>query len=142
MEPALERKMLQGFLGGVVALSTVIGALVLVTGTDAARWIFDIEFNNVKNFTELDSSLRFFGAIFLSNAAIIAWSIPRIERAAPVIQIAAGGLVLGAVGRLISAADEGWPNAAATILMALEASVLIAAVWQLRISRLFRRAEG
>lgn len=137
MTPSLERRLLQGFVGGVAGFVAVLAGLIFLTGTDAARWLFDIEFVDVENFAELDSSLRFFGAIFLSTAAILAWSIPRIERADPVLQIAAGGLVLGAAGRLISAVDEGWPSATTTGLMVLEASVLLPALWQLRVKRLF-----
>lgn len=48
--------------------------------------------------------------------------------------------MLGAGGRLISAVDEGWPNAVTTVLMILEASVIVVVFWQLRIKRLHSRA--
>ncbi len=128
-----ERMMLQGFIAGVAALAAAISVLVFIFGTDAARWLFDIEFVQVDNFAELDSSLRFFGAIFLSAAVLLVWSIPRVESSGAVLRIVAGGFVLGAIGRLISAADEGWPNTVATTLLALELSVIAVPLWQWRV---------
>lgn len=135
MNPARERRILQVAVAGIAAFTGSLGATVVIAGSDVATWIFGVEYVEVENFAELDSALRFFGALFLGIAAIFAWSIPRIERAAPVFQIAAAAMVLGAVGRLISAAEHGWPNAPATVLIALEASLLLFAVWQLRVQR-------
>lgn len=135
MTPERERRLLQWGVAGLVAFVAPLAGLIVVAGADVATWVFGVEYVEVENFAELDSSLRFFGAIFLGIAGIFAWSIPRIERASPVFQIAGGAMVLGAVGRLISAIDEGWPNAAATTLMVIEASVLLFALWQLRVQR-------
>lgn len=139
MRPEQERRLLQWGVAGLVAFIVPLASLVVIAGSDVATWVFGVEYVEVENFAELDSALRFFGAMFLGIGAIFAWSIPRIERAAPVFQIAAGAMVLGGMGRLISAVDEGWPNAPATTLMVLEWSVLLFALWQLRVQR---RAEA
>jgi len=135
MTPERERRLLQWGVAGLVAFTAPLGALILLAGADVATWIFGVEYIEVENFAELDSALRFFGALFLGIAGVFAWSIPRIERAAPVFQIVSAAMVLGAVGRLISAIDVGWPNAPAVTLMVLEASVLGFALWQLRVQR-------
>lgn len=139
MRPAQERRLLQWGVAGLVAFIVPLASLVVIAGSDVATWVFGVEYVEVENFAELDSALRFFGAMFLGIGGIFAWSIPRIERAAPVFQIAAAAMVLGGVGRLISAIDEGWPNAPATTLMVLEWSVLLFALLQLRVQR---RAEA
>jgi hypothetical protein len=133
VDPARERRLLQWYLAGLVAFTATLAGLIFLFGGRAAGWLFGVEFVEVTNYAELDSSLRFFGALFLGVSAIIAWSIPRIERADPVVTIAAGAIALGATGRLLSAAVEGWPNAAATTLMLLEAPVIVVPLWQRRI---------
>jgi hypothetical protein len=84
MEFSLERRLLQWYLGGLVVFTFVFAGLIFLFGAKVAEWVFGVEFIQVENFAELDSSLRFFGAVFLSVAVLLAWSIPRIERADPV----------------------------------------------------------
>lgn len=138
MDPTKERRLLQYIVGTMAGFVATLGGLVFFTGARVATWVFDVEFIEIENFAELDSSLRLFGAIVLGVAGVMAWSVPRIEQADPLIQIAAGSLVLGALGRLISAIQHGWPNTAATVLMILEASALVVFVWQPRVKRLYR----
>src|SRR4030095_6009075 len=88
------------------------------------------------------------------ESALLRCGLPQRRRAAGVVYSAdrasgprpltswREGIVLGAVGRLISAGVEGWPNPATTVFMLLEASVIVVPLWQRRIKGRYAASGG
>jgi hypothetical protein len=84
----------------------------------------------------LDSSLRFFGGVWLALGLAMAWLVPRIGREGPLFATLWGAVFVGGIGRLVSMASVGvppWPFVALTAFELLAGPAFVA--WQRRVAR-------
>lgn len=72
---------------------------------------------------------RFFGAIFAGHGLAWIWAARQAPIPAAVVRVLAGVFLLGALGRVLSIAVEGWPHGFQTGLMALELALAPVYFW-------------
>lgn len=68
----------------------------------------------------VDSRERFYGAIFLGYGLAWVWAARQVPVPVRLVRFLAGIFLLGAVGRLISVVDRGWPQGFQTALTVIE----------------------
>jgi hypothetical protein len=84
----------------------------------------------------LDSQIRFFAATWLGVGIILYWMIPSIDRQTTLFRLLMGGIFLGGVGRISSAALVGIPPVHFIAAIVLElVGVPILVLWQSALSK-------
>ncbi len=68
----------------------------------------------------VDSRERYYGAIFLGYGLAWVWAARQTPIPGRLIQFLAGIFALGAVGRVVSIIDRGWPQWFQTVLTVIE----------------------
>ncbi|MFJ9946550.1 DUF4345 domain-containing protein [Kitasatospora sp. NPDC091207] len=77
----------------------------------------------------IDSLGRFFGAVFAGYGLAWIWAARQAPIPAAVVRVLAGVFLLGALGRVLSIAVEGWPHGFQTGLMVLELALTPVYFW-------------
>jgi hypothetical protein len=122
------RRGLQIFLAVLGAISVVAGASALLAG--ASQVIGERAVSN-----NVDSEFRFFAAWYVVAGVLLLRAIPGVEREGPTIRLIAAGLLLAAVGRVLSLASVGTPHSWYIVLMGIEFVLPVVIVpWQLAVS--------
>ena len=83
---------------------------------------------------ELDSNYRFFATIWFGAGLVLAWIVPRVERATTPLRAVCGVVFLGGLARCLSIVLQGMPApmfVAFTVLELVAPPILI--LWQNRI---------
>lgn len=128
----MERRALQLILG-VLSLIPLIG-VVIGFGPGVAFFFPD---GAAPPPVDLDNQFRYLSGVYAAVTLGIWYTIPRVdERLAP-LRIVATGVILGAVGRLLSMRARGLPDDPTMIGgVALEAGVVpLLLLWQTRLHR-------
>ena len=127
----MSRRTLQITSGLLGVIPVVTGALTMMGLADPIYAAVGLPANAL-----LDSSLRFFGGLWLVLGLALFWLIPRIERETALFRVLWLMIFAGGVGRLLSMAFVGtppWPFIGFTLLEIAGAPFFI--VWQARLAR-------
>lgn len=123
---------LQIVLRVLAAVPILTGGLNLLMGAASLR-LLDATFSTITPL--IDTEIRFFGAIWLMVGIILYWLIPNIEKHTVLFRLLLGGIFLGGIGRLLSAATVGIPPPLFIGLIALELVWMpLLFLWQSRIA--------
>jgi hypothetical protein len=128
----MERRFLQVILG-LLSLIPLLGLALIWTRGAAAFGALESAVP-----TALDNQLRYLAGVYFGTVTIpLWWAIPRIETRSQALAVAATGVFLGGIGRLVSMAQVGSPGDA-SMLVGLVLELVVAPlllVWQRRIAR-------
>ena len=134
----MERRFFQAVLG-LLSLIPLIGAAIAI-GPGPAFFVEDPAAIPV----DLDNQWRYLSGVYLAVTLAIWWTLPRVETRIAPLRIAAAGVMLGGVGRLISIFHRGPPDDPSMLAgLFLELGVVpLLLVWQGRMLRLHSVAHA
>jgi hypothetical protein len=120
---------------GLVGLLTVLGGVATFEGVrgvvQGARQV--VAGGPVS--ANVDSEYRFYSAWFAVFGALLLGAARRPEQETRLVRAAAGGCLLGAAGRVVSARTAGRPHPSQRLLMAIELVLPAVLVpWQARVA--------
>jgi len=128
----MERRALQGVLA-VLSLIPLLG-LWLIWLQGPGYFLGD---SGVSIPSSLDNQLRYLAGVYFGTVTLtLWWAIPRIEARSEAVTIAAVGVFLGGIGRLVSIASVGMPGDP-SMLVGLVLELVVApllVLWQRRIA--------
>ena len=128
----MERRALQIVLGALSLVPLLVLGLVWSGG---ARVLFAGQPANVP--ASLDNQLRYLAGVYFGTVTLtLWWALPRIEERHEAVRLAAMGVFLGGIGRVVSIASVGLPEypamRAAMVLELVAAPLLV--LWQRRVA--------
>jgi hypothetical protein len=138
----MNKRVLQTVLAILGLIPILTGGLDLILGARSLRVVGSSMPLDTLNDVVLDSEIRFLAAIWLGVGIILYWIIPSIDRQTTLFRLLMGGIFLGGIGRISSAALVGIPPVQFIVVIVLElVGVPILVLWQLALSRSNRLTE-
>lgn len=130
------RRALQLTLGALAAVPLASGLAGMVLGASA------LPGDDSRVAASLDSEYRFASAFWAACAPALWWSLPRVEREAPLLRAVCGTVALGGVGRLLAWRASGRPHPVFVAALALELVGMPAVLaWQGRLAAAYERSR-
>jgi hypothetical protein len=131
----VSRVRLQALLAALGAVATVAGARGVLKGSSEV-----IEGGPVS--ANVDNEYRFYAAWYHVMGLLVLRAARQPESETAIVRICAGGLLVGACGRILSIRTLGQPHALQKVLMGLEFAIPVVIVpWQMRVAREVRKAS-
>jgi hypothetical protein len=138
----MNKRVLQTVLAILGLIPILTGGLDLILGARSLRVVGSSMPLDTLNDVVLDSQIRFLAAIWLGVGIILYWIIPSIDRQTTLFRLLMGGIFLGGIGRICSAALVGIPPVQFIAVIVLElVGVPILVLWQLALSKSNRLTE-
>lgn len=134
MTPARERRLFQAVAGLACLVPLIAGFQGVAEGV---RFVAP----GVPPSASLDSHFRYLSGIFLGVGIAFAYAVAGIRARGRLFGMLAGFVVLGGLGRLLSAAERGLPSGANLFGLGMELGVVpLLFLWQRQLAR--RAAAG